>query len=278
PNPATTGSQGTAQTTATATAIAGGPYTASATVQGVAVPATFSLTNNAIPALVVALGALPNGAAGQPYPTTTFTASGGIAPYRFAVTNGTLPAGLTLDTTTSALGGTPSATGTFSFTVTATDANGFTATQQYTVTITEAEMTGIVIMAGNTSTTTLTLKIGQSSQLTVQKVFGDGSTQPLSGAQWTASDPHIARVDANGKVTGLSPGTVTITVRLNGVTLTLTITVPGQTPVGSMPVPGSRSSGATSATGSPAPVPNRSGPVSPASGGGLAPNPVPTGR
>jgi plastocyanin len=52
----------------------------------------------------------------------TLTASGGAAPYTFAVTTGTLPPGLLL-APGGALSGTPTANGEFNFTVTATDAS-----------------------------------------------------------------------------------------------------------------------------------------------------------
>lgn len=53
----------------------------------------------------------------------SFTASGGIAPYTFAVTGGTLPAGLSLSAA-GLLSGTPTEPGAYSFTVTATDSVG----------------------------------------------------------------------------------------------------------------------------------------------------------
>ena len=64
----------------------------------------------------------------------TLTASGGTAPYTFAVTAGALPSGLTL-ASNGALTGTPTADGAYTFSVTATDALGFTATRAYAVTV-----------------------------------------------------------------------------------------------------------------------------------------------
>ena len=66
---------------------------------------------------------------GVAYSRETITASGGVAPYTFAVTAGALPGWPDAGPTTGALSGTPTATGTFTFTVTATDANSFTGTQ-----------------------------------------------------------------------------------------------------------------------------------------------------
>jgi len=66
--------------------------------------------------------------------TQAITGSGGTAPYSFAVTTGTLPAGLTL-TAAGVLAGTPTTAGTSTFTIRGADANGCFATLSYTVTI-----------------------------------------------------------------------------------------------------------------------------------------------
>ena len=56
------------------------------------------------------------------YGTTTIAASGGIAPYSFAITAGTQPPGLTLSAA-GQLSGTPTTAGTYNFTVTVTDSS-----------------------------------------------------------------------------------------------------------------------------------------------------------
>ncbi|WP_425493489.1 putative Ig domain-containing protein [Marilutibacter chinensis] len=91
----------------------------------------YTLTVTA-PTITIDPATLPTGVSGLPY-TQALSAAGGSAPYEFAVTDGTLPGGLTLagDGT---LGGTPSA-GSFEFTVTATDALGFTGARTYAVEI-----------------------------------------------------------------------------------------------------------------------------------------------
>ena len=76
---------------------------------------------------------LPNGIVGSPY-TATLSAIGGTAPYTFAITSGLLPAPLVLSDA-GLLAGVPSMAGTYSFTVTATDANSNTGSQSYTLTI-----------------------------------------------------------------------------------------------------------------------------------------------
>jgi photosystem II stability/assembly factor-like uncharacterized protein len=77
---------------------------------------------------------LPGGTAGTPY-NQSLTASGGTGSYMFAVTAGTLPDGLALSSA-GVISGTPSVTGGFNFTVTATDANNCTGSRNYAITIT----------------------------------------------------------------------------------------------------------------------------------------------
>lgn len=80
--------------------------------------------------LVVMTTTLPGGEMGVAY-STTITAMGGIPPYTWAIILGALPAGLTLGAADGVLGGTPSETGSFIFTVEATDSAGTAATRTF---------------------------------------------------------------------------------------------------------------------------------------------------
>ncbi|NCT70124.1 MAG: hypothetical protein GXC75_04215 [Xanthomonadaceae bacterium] len=96
--------------------------------------ATGTIVNDdAAPTITVSPGTLPAGTVGSAY-SQAITASGGTGPYIFAVTTGALPAGLTL-ASNGTLSGTPTAGGSFNFTVSATDANGFTGSQAYALTV-----------------------------------------------------------------------------------------------------------------------------------------------
>jgi gliding motility-associated-like protein len=78
---------------------------------------------------------LPNGIVGTPYPTQTLPAvTGGTAPYTYLATN--LPPGLSFNTATREITGTPTLGGTFTISLTATDANGNKATTAYSLTVT----------------------------------------------------------------------------------------------------------------------------------------------
>jgi hypothetical protein len=80
---------------------------------------------------------LADGTVGTAY-TGTVAATGGTGPYTYAVTSGTLPAGLSLSSG-GAVTGTPTTAATSAFTVTATDANGDTGSRAYSVTVAEAK-------------------------------------------------------------------------------------------------------------------------------------------
>jgi hypothetical protein len=71
----------------------------------------------------------------SPY-SETITASGGTGPYTFTASPAIPPPpGLTFNTTTGLISGTPTALGAFSFCVTATDTNGCTGMRCYTITV-----------------------------------------------------------------------------------------------------------------------------------------------
>lgn len=74
-----------------------------------------------------------DGTVGAPY-TQTLASTGGIAPVTWALTSGKLPPGLTL-TSTGVISGTPSESGTYSFTVKATDKTRETTTSYLTITM-----------------------------------------------------------------------------------------------------------------------------------------------
>ncbi|MCP8894334.1 Ig domain-containing protein [Shinella daejeonensis] len=81
-----------------------------------------------------ASGALAGASEGNAY-SATVTASGGIGTVSYAVTAGTLPAGLTLNAATGAISGTPSAAGTSNFTITATYTGSGEAEGEYSIVV-----------------------------------------------------------------------------------------------------------------------------------------------
>jgi hypothetical protein len=91
---------------------------------------------------------IQDGTKGQAYPNRSVVV-GGNTPYGITVTNGVLPDGLTLDSTTGVLSGTPTALGTFQFIVRATDADNVTVSLAYSVTISAVVVLGDIDRDGD---------------------------------------------------------------------------------------------------------------------------------
>jgi hypothetical protein len=106
-----------------------------------------TLTVLPIPALSLT-GSLPNATVNVAY-SQTLAATGGVGPYTYTKTAGTLPPGITLSSN-GVISGTPTAVGASSFTVTATDSEGTPQTASlplillvvYATTTTDSELTG----------------------------------------------------------------------------------------------------------------------------------------
>lgn len=71
---------------------------------------------------------------------------------------------------------------------------------------------------------TLTLKIGESEQITAKVMPADAANKKVV---WTSSDPDVAKVDSTGKVTGVATGLANITAKTEagGLTATSVVTV-----------------------------------------------------
>jgi hypothetical protein len=152
--------------------------------------------------ITVSPSSLPNGTVGSAY-SATVSASGGTAPYSYAVTTGALPGGLSLSSG-GALSGTPTASGTFNFTVTATDSTSQTGSQAYTVTVAAAP---IIVQPATLPGATVASAYSQA-------ITATGGTGGFSYAVTAGALPAGLSLSSAGVLSGTptASGTFTFTV------------------------------------------------------------------
>lgn len=128
------------------------------------------------PPIAITTAALPFGRIGQSY-SATLSASGGTAPYRWSLTSGALPEGLSLGSSTGALSGTPAAVADDApLTFEVTDSSSPASTASITLTLTVSPATLSVSIAPRRAG----LTPGRTLHLTA-------STNDLAGVTWSAS-------------------------------------------------------------------------------------------
>lgn len=128
------------------------------------------------PTINITPSALADGIAGLPY-QQSLSASGGTAPYTFAISGGALPADLSLSAS-GAISGTPSAAGNASFTVTVTDANGCQGSANFTMATNAAgtlqfSSGSFSVDESGVATVTVTRTEGSAGSVTVNYATGD---------------------------------------------------------------------------------------------------------
>jgi serine protease len=157
------------------------------------------------PAPTVTTTTLPAGQVGIPY-SAAVAATGGTPPYSWSVAAGTLPAGVDLDTNTGALTGTPTADGSFSFTVQATDAVAQFDTQELSIDVSPPP-----------TITTTSLPAGEVGVPYSQSLAAIGGTPPYAWSVSAGALPAGLTLDAaTGEVSGTptAPGTATFTAQV----------------------------------------------------------------
>jgi hypothetical protein len=189
----TIAADGTASATATADGVVGS-YTVTATTTGASPPVVFQLTNN--PPITISPTTLAPWTVNSAGYSQTLTASGGTGTYtNYSVTSGALPSGLSLNSSTGAITGTPTqAVANDTFTVTATDSGNKTGSQQISVTINPAVKLTAASLANWQA-----LRPGYSQTLTATGGTG-GKTFALAPSS-NPLPPGLA-LASNGAITG----------------------------------------------------------------------------
>ena len=137
---------GTGQISGTPTAEGSASFTVKVQDSGIPVQEdtqNLSLTIAGIPPLSLTTTSLPAGMAGTSY-STSLTAEGGEPPYTWEISSGNLPDGLSLNSSSGAITGTPVTPGTATFTAKVTDSGSRNSTQSLTLTISSVPPVNII--------------------------------------------------------------------------------------------------------------------------------------
>jgi hypothetical protein len=180
---------------------------------------------------------LSPGTVGVAYSQVTFQATGGTTPYRYTISGGALPAGMSFDTT-GLLTGTPTAGGAFSITVFAADADSHTGSQTYSLTILPPTITvspSTAVLPAATIASPYTKSFTAAGGISPYIYVSTGTLPPglslstagvLSGTPSTAGGPYTFTVTAIDSSTGTGPYSgISTTYSLTVGKLTATVTL-----------------------------------------------------
>ncbi len=188
--------------------------------------ATASLSITVHPPLAITATTLPTGVGSSAY-NQTLAATGGITPYTWSYT-GNLPPGLSLNTSTGAITGTPTTAGTFNFTAKVTDSESPTQSVTANLSITVNPPLAI---------TTTTLSNGVVSSAYNQSLAATGGITPYTWSNTGSSPPGLSLNASTGAITGspTTAGTFNFTAKVTdsesptqSVTANLSITINAQ--------------------------------------------------
>ena len=171
-----------------------------------------SVTITVVPTPSITTTSLPDGVQNAAYTATTLAATGGITPYKWSITTGALPAGLTLNSSTGVISGTPTAAATSDFTVQVADSSSpaLTATKALSI---------VVNPPPPLSVTTASLPSGSQGTAYAATLTATGGTPPY--AAWTviagALPAGLTLHSATGVIDGTptAAGTADFTVRVS---------------------------------------------------------------
>ncbi|WP_031499129.1 putative Ig domain-containing protein [Bryobacter aggregatus] len=155
-------------------------------------------------ALTISTPSLASGSVGASY-SQSLSASGGLQPYFFSVSAGTLPLGLSI-TSSGLISGTPSAVGTANFTVRVADGSGQAATKPLSITIAAAQL----------AINQTALPSGQLGQVYSSSVGAVNGTAPYTFSIIAGALPAGISFASNGVFSGTPtvPGSYPFTVQV----------------------------------------------------------------
>jgi uncharacterized protein (TIGR03437 family) len=186
-----------------------GPQNFSIVINTAGAPGSFTITNSAF----------PGGVIGQPYRQLLTTANACSTPFShnqtFTILSGSLPPGLGISSNgdgTFSITGTPTASGSFPFTLKATDACGGTTSANFTINIGTTTPPPTQQLTANPTSLSFTVQLGSSNVPTNQTVNLLVNTGSLSYTVGVATSTGSNWLVAKSALSGSAPGSFTVGV------------------------------------------------------------------
>jgi len=177
---------------------------------------------------LIVSGSLPVGNVGVAY-NGAASASGGVAPYHYAVTHGTLPGGVALDAATGIISGVPQAAGLFSFGISAWDKNGIHGDKRLAININGESIsvtispTTAVVVSGGSQQFTASVSGTSNTAVTWSTTAGTISSAGMfSAPATTANTSVVVTATSVAQSSTSASANVTLTTKSSGPTITTT--------------------------------------------------------
>ena len=177
-------------------------FTATITATSISDPtksSSLQIKVNPLPAITTT--SLPQATAGIAY-SATLAVSGGASPYKWGITSGTLPAGLSLNSSSGVISGIPTGASSSSVTFEVTDGAGNTASQAISITVAPPPPLTI---------TTTSLPGGTNGTPYTQTLQASEGVPPYTWLLTSGSLPPGLTLSSNGAISGTPSGTTTTT-------------------------------------------------------------------
>lgn len=188
------------------------------------------------PVLTVTPASLPGGTAGSAY-SQNLAQTGALGAPNYAITAGALPPGLTLSAA-GVISGTPTATGTFNFTVTVNDNSGCAGSNAYSITTVcpanPTALNGLPALCSNDALHTLTEGSPAGGTYSGTGVSG-GQFDPASGTQtitYDYTDPYGCSHSTSAAITVNTAPSVNFTAPAAACSNSAPFAITGGTPAG----------------------------------------------
>ncbi len=192
--------------------------------------ATKSFSLSVIGPLTITSGNTASGEIGLPFRIAQ-AATGGVTPYQWSVMQGTLPTGLTLNSATGTLSGTPGGSaGTMVLTVTVTDSGGATASHVVTITlnasrssVNDAELNGsyAFLLSGFDASGNPLAAVGSFTANGAG--FITGGSIDLNGTALTAVQANVSLKNSTYSIGSDNRGVVTLNTSSSSYTFTIAL-------------------------------------------------------